>query len=632
MPCTPLTIPPGLFLTNTVWKNQTETLKSGKSATYSSDGSLRVAGPNGARVFTPISGQIFRHMFFGVKEYLVVLATGATGLVDRRVHLIDYTTPTLTAHDIMFVSVLATALFPWLQYSAGAGDACFIGAPTTDVGVKGLSICRSDNGSQLLAGPSPYLPNSGTFANATATLLQIVDGTTVKAQAPLPIGRLEASPASQTFATVTLGGTGPASDVKPFTLANTGTDCLTVASIASNGPYAVTSQSIPFPASLSPQQRMTVTVTFAPTSRGTYDNMALPISRTPPSGSDKLTCSGHVTELDRIAPTWPTGSTLSVTNLRWDSALLRWPQATDNVAVSSYRVYRGDTPRTLLATLGATARQYTATGLAPATEFAFCIEAVDAAANESVNGPTSRILTPARPVVRGIEPSSGQPGQTVQIRLIGEHLAFAQQLVFAGPGPSLSVSNLVVTDSQVTAELTIPITAAVNSPFSLRLDTRVGPADTTSTSFTVERGHIDQVNDATWQGGATNIAPENRVGQVVVPSLPRLVAVEVALKTGNPGRGGDQVTLTILTTSSRIVATAVASIPEGFDGLWRFDLPSGGSTVTPSEPITLMLQDTGKIVFWWKYVAGDPYPAGAAYFAGSVFGTNDLLFRTYGAS
>ena len=143
---------------------------------------------------------------------------------------------------------------------------------------------------------------------------------------------------------------------------------------------------------------------------------------------------------------------------------------------------------------------------------------------------------------------------------------------------------------------------------------------------------MDQVDDPAWTGGVVNIAPENRDSQVFTPSLPHLIAIEVALMTINAGRGGDTVTLTILDGNGLKVATASAAMPAGFDGFWKFNLPDGGPPVTPGQPLTMMLQDSGKIVFGWKYVAGRPYPRGQADFAGSTFGTNDFLFRTYGAA
>jgi hypothetical protein len=141
---------------------------------------------------------------------------------------------------------------------------------------------------------------------------------------------------------------------------------------------------------------------------------------------------------------------------------------------------------------------------------------------------------------------------------------------------------------------------------------------------------LDQVNNPAWTGGAVNFVPANKVSQIVVPSLPCLVGVEVALKTGNHGRGGDKVTLMILGGGGLLPSSISANIPEGFDGFWRFNLPGGGISVTPGKPITILLQDTGKNIFWWKYKNGNPYPAGPSSFHGSPFHDNDFFFKTYG--
>lgn len=140
---------------------------------------------------------------------------------------------------------------------------------------------------------------------------------------------------------------------------------------------------------------------------------------------------------------------------------------------------------------------------------------------------------------------------------------------------------------------------------------------------------VDQENNPRWTGGAVNIAPANQVSQSFVPSRSCLAAVEVGLKTGNPGRGGDQVTLKILGSNNQLLASTSASIPEGFDGFWRFNLPGGGVNVTPGQTITMKIEDTNKIVFFWKYQGNNSYAAGQAFFYGS---TNDMLFKTYASN
>jgi hypothetical protein len=141
---------------------------------------------------------------------------------------------------------------------------------------------------------------------------------------------------------------------------------------------------------------------------------------------------------------------------------------------------------------------------------------------------------------------------------------------------------------------------------------------------------VDQVNNPAWTGGATNVAPANKVSQTFVPSLPWLTGVDVALKTGNPGRGGELVTMKILDAAGRELASSSLNIPEGFEGFKRFTFSGSGINVTVGQPLTIQLFDTGKIIFFWKYNNGNTYAAGQAYFYGSAFRDNDFLFQTFG--
>ncbi len=65
--------------------------------------------------------------------------------------------------------------------------------------------------------------------------------------------------------------------------------------------------------------------------------------------------------------------------------VLQWRAAEDNVAVTEYRVYQGET---LLGTAPGENRSYPVTGLTPETQYTFRIEAVDAAGNISAAGPS----------------------------------------------------------------------------------------------------------------------------------------------------------------------------------------------------------------------------------------------------
>ena len=82
---------------------------------------------------------------------------------------------------------------------------------------------------------------------------------------------------------------------------------------------------------------------------------------------------------DTTAPSAP--ASLRAARTTSTRVTLTWTAATDNVAVTSYLVYRG---ATLVGTVGAATRSFSATGLAPGTTYAFSVRARDAAGNLGV--------------------------------------------------------------------------------------------------------------------------------------------------------------------------------------------------------------------------------------------------------
>jgi hypothetical protein len=142
---------------------------------------------------------------------------------------------------------------------------------------------------------------------------------------------------------------------------------------------------------------------------------------------------------------------------------------------------------------------------------------------------------------------------------------------------------------------------------------------------------LDQSNaPASWGGGAHHIT--TRSTQRVSPTLGCLTRVEIGLMTGNRGKGGDQVTLTVLDWNPypvKELAKVTATAPEGFDGFLSFTMPGGG-IVVPHTNLALQVNDSGKNVFWWKYQIGNPYPGGEYFFGGTGDGSRDYLFKTYG--
>jgi len=133
-------------------------------------------------------------------------------------------------------------------------------------------------------------------------------------------------------------------------------------------------------------------------------------------------------------------------------------------------------------------------------------------------------------------------------------------------------------------------------------------------------------NQPIWGGGWTNIVPSNHMGQSFFLKGSYLSAVEVGIITGNLGQGGDSITMRILSEDKRILFNKSQYVSEGFNGWLRFDMPGEGLSVTPCSNLIIELEDTGKVVFGWKY-GSNTYPDGSAIVFGSYKSNRDNFFR-----
>ncbi|MCK5725033.1 MAG: hypothetical protein KAI84_21035, partial [Gammaproteobacteria bacterium] len=133
-------------------------------------------------------------------------------------------------------------------------------------------------------------------------------------------------------------------------------------------------------------------------------------------------------------------------------------------------------------------------------------------------------------------------------------------------------------------------------------------------------------NQPIWEGGWTNIVPSNHMGQSFFLKGSYLSAVEVGIITGNPGKGGDSITMRILSEDKGILFNKSQYVSEGFNGWLRFDMPGESLSVTPCSNLIIELEDTGKVVFGWKY-GSNTYPNGSAINFGSYVTDEDFFFR-----
>ncbi|MBU7316212.1 S-layer homology domain-containing protein [Paenibacillus oleatilyticus] len=92
---------------------------------------------------------------------------------------------------------------------------------------------------------------------------------------------------------------------------------------------------------------------------------------------------------DKAAPVWPEGSALKASDVTDTAVTLSWSAATDNVAVTGYRIKSGDKE---LVKLSGDKLSYRVTGLSSDTRYTFQVEAVDAAGNWTA-GPSVTVRT-----------------------------------------------------------------------------------------------------------------------------------------------------------------------------------------------------------------------------------------------
>lgn len=93
-----------------------------------------------------------------------------------------------------------------------------------------------------------------------------------------------------------------------------------------------------------------------------------------------------------VPPEWPEGATLEAAPGGIGSTTLRlqWSEATDNAAVTGYRVYRGDA---VVGVTNAATRRLDLTGLTPDTSYTFAVQAIDGRGSLSTDGPTATVRT-----------------------------------------------------------------------------------------------------------------------------------------------------------------------------------------------------------------------------------------------
>ncbi|TEB05938.1 Chitinase A1 precursor [Pelotomaculum schinkii] len=97
------------------------------------------------------------------------------------------------------------------------------------------------------------------------------------------------------------------------------------------------------------------------------------------------------------SPAWPSGSSLTAGNVTQNGLTLTWTAATDDVGVTSYKIYKNNNilDTVNLDTVDGTPTPYNVTGLTSGTRYVFKVEAGDAEGNWSATGPSVTVTTAA---------------------------------------------------------------------------------------------------------------------------------------------------------------------------------------------------------------------------------------------
>jgi hypothetical protein len=179
-------------------------------------------------------------------------------------------------------------------------------------------------------------------------------------------------------------------------------------------------------------------------------------------------------------------------------------------------------------------------------------------------------------------------------------------------------------------------TAAASFPLRAEAEERGGPpagkaAALRTTPLNPCEGPGPRFELADDETGWSNMVPPNRSGQTFTATRPHITGIEVDLVTGNPKVGGsDTLTLSLSTLGGDVLVQAHRTLLSGHNGWVCFAMPEGGIDVTPGEMLALRLEDTGKVLFGWRY-GGDGYPRGHALWAGRPDRRFDRAFRVHDA-
>ncbi|MET0752767.1 MAG: VWA domain-containing protein [Pyrinomonadaceae bacterium] len=253
--------------------------------TSGDDSGLTIKKGSSTRFFSKSETPIIMYMIFGnPKNFILVFTATET---HRTITVMDTTGSVKEVQIADFELVGDNILNPYVITSEENESAFLLVTPRDDDSSAG--IYRSANGKQLCFASHITAKTISGEATDTKVILK-GDGKQLTSK-PLPAGNC-AVDNPQDFGSVSVGS-GPV--MRTFTIRNSnGTDCFTVSIDDKNiEPYSIAGTSAKLPASLEPNEQMTVDVEFAPDTAGEF-NMDIPLILSTTNGDKKLMCRGKV--------------------------------------------------------------------------------------------------------------------------------------------------------------------------------------------------------------------------------------------------------------------------------------------------------------------------------------------------
>jgi chitodextrinase len=269
----------------------------------------------------------------------------------------------------------------------------------------------------------------------------------------------------------------------------------------------------------------------------------------------------------------PTAATLSASGTTQTGTSLSWTGATDNVAVTSYDVYRG---ATLLGNTAATS--FSVSGLTASTSYSFTVRSKDAAGNTSVDSNVVSVTTlaPAADTTAPTAPTlsaSGTTATSTNLSWTGatDNVAVTGYDVFQG---ATLLGSTASTSYAVTG-----LTASTAYSFTVKSKDAAGNISVASNAVSVTTSAVATVTYCASQG---NSVADEKIGRVQFGTI------------NNPSTGGTGYTnfTTISTNVTRGTANTITITPQ-----WTSTVYSEGYAVWIDYNKNGLFTDAGELVY-----------------------------------